>query len=113
MFQDRNDATRQLAMRLGAYRGMTPLVLAIPRGAVPMGRTLAKLLQGDFDVVLVRKLRAPYQPELAIGAIDESGWSTLAPYAAEIGADADYIAEEQRQQLRTLDARRAMYSPLR
>ena len=113
MFQDREDAARQLATRLGAYRGQKPLVLAIPRGAVPMGKTLASLLKGDFDVVLVRKLHAPYQPELAIGAIDESGWSTIAPYAAEVGADPHYIAEEKRQQLRTLDARRTMYSPLR
>lgn len=113
MFQDREDAARQLAASLEGYRGQKPLVLAIPRGAVPMGKTLAHLLEGDFDVVLVRKLRAPYQPELAVGAVDESGWITLAPYAAEVGADPDYIAEEKRFQLRTLDARRAMYSPLR
>ena len=113
MFHDREDAACQLATRLDAYRSQKPLVLAIPRGAAPMGKTLAGLLQGDFDVVLVRKLHAPFQPELAIGAIDESGWSTLAPYAAEVGADPDYIAEEKRQQLRALDARRAMYSPLR
>ena len=97
MFHDREDAARQLATRLDAYRSQKPLVLAIPRGAAPMGKTLAGLLKGDFDVVLVRKLHAPFQPELAIGAIDESGWSTLAPYAAEVGADPDYIAEEKRQ----------------
>ena len=97
MFHDREDAARQLATRLDAYRSQKPLVLTIPRGAAPMGKTLAGLLKGDFDVVLVRKLHAPFQPELAISAIDESGWSTLAPYAAEVGADPDYIAEEKRQ----------------
>lgn len=113
MFRDREDAARQLATRLEGYRGQSPLILAIPRGAVPMGKTLAGLLEGDFDVVLVRKLRAPYQPELAIGAIDESGWTTIAPFAAEAGANSDYISQEKRRQLQTLDGRRAIYSPLR
>lgn len=113
MFKNRDDAARQLAIRLGLYRGQTPLVLAIPRGAVPMGRTLAGLLQGDFDVVLVRKLQAPSQPELAIGAIDENGWSTIEPYAAEVGADPQYVEGEKRRQLQVLRARRAVYSPLR
>lgn len=112
MFQDREDAARQLAVRLEKFRGRKPLVLAIPRGAVPMGKTLARLLQGDFDVVLVRKLRAPYMPELAIGAIAESGWSTIAPYAAQVGADAEYIDQEKQRQLQTLQARRAAYSPM-
>lgn len=113
MFKDREDAARQLATRLAAYRGQNPLVLAVPRGAVPMGRLLAELLEGDFDVVLVRKLRAPYQHELAIGAVDEAGWTTIAPYAMSTGADQDYIAEEKHHQLQILRARRVMYSPLR
>lgn len=113
MFQDREEAARQLAARLTAYRGQHPLVLAIPRGAVPMGKLLAERLEGELDVVLVRKLRAPFQPELAIGAVDESGWTTIAPYAASTGADPDYIAEEKQHQLQILRSRRAMYSPLR
>lgn len=113
MFQDREDAARQLAGRLSAYRGQNPLVLAIPRGAVPMGKLLAELLGGEFDVVLVRKLRAPYSPEVAIGSVDESGWSYIAPYAASVGADQDYIAAEKHQQLDTLRSRRVQYSPLR
>jgi predicted phosphoribosyltransferase len=112
IFKDRNDAALQLAARLAHYRGKHPLVLAIPRGAVPMGKTLAQALGGDLDVVLVRKLRAPYQPELAIGSIDESGWTYLAPYAAEVGADADYIAAEKQRQLETIRARRAQYTPI-
>lgn len=113
MFRDRDDAARQLATRLGAYRGQHPLVLAIPRGAVPMGKLIAEQLEGEFDVVLVRKLRAPLQPELAIGAVDESGWTTMAPYAAAAGAGPDDIAAEKRLQLQVLRARRAQYSPLR
>lgn len=112
MFKDREDAARQLAKQLVAYRGQHPLVLAIPRGAVPMAKLIAERLEGDFDVVLVRKLRAPFQHELAIGAVDESGWTTIAPYAAATGADQDYIAEEKHHQLQILHSRRVLYSPL-
>lgn len=113
MFKDRDDAAHQLATQLLAYRGQHPLVLAIPRGAVPMGKVIAERLGGEFDVVLVRKLRAPLQRELAIGAVDESGWSTTAPYAAAVGADEGYIAAEKRLQLQVLRERRLRYSPLR
>ena len=75
MFKDRQDAANQLAEALEPYAGRNPLVLAIPRGAVPMARTIAGKLGGEFDVVLVRKLRAPCQPEFAIGSIDENGWA--------------------------------------
>ena len=74
-FRDREQAATQLASRLAIYRGQHPLVLAIPRGAVPMAELIADQLEGELDVVLVRKLGAPFQPELAIGAIDESGWA--------------------------------------
>ena len=113
MFQDREDAARQLATRLVAHRGQKPLVLAIPRGAVPMGKTLAGLLKGDFDVVLVRKLRSPYAAEVAVGSVDESGWTYVAPHAASFGADQDYIAAEKHEQLRTIESRRAQYTPIR
>lgn len=113
MFQDRNDAARQLARAMQHWRGQHPLVLAIPRGAVPMGRVIADALEGDFDVVLVRKLRAPHQPELAIGSVDESGWRHLSSYAADTGADEAYLEAEVQRQLRTLRQRRDLYAPLR
>jgi len=113
MFRDRLDAADQLVDRLKPYQGQNPLVLAIPRGAVPMARRIAQRLGGDFDVVLVRKLRAPRQPELAVGAVDETGWTYLAPYAASAGADEQHIAAEKRLQLETLRQRRAQYTPLR
>jgi predicted phosphoribosyltransferase len=72
-FDDRNDAGRRLAQALAHYCGQRPLVLAIPRGAVPMGRLLAEQLGGDLDVVMVRKIGAPHQPEFALAAIDEGG----------------------------------------
>lgn len=113
MFQDRLDAARQLAQALEAYRERNPLVLAIPRGAVPMARLIAQELGGDFDVVLVRKLRSPYAAEVAVGSVDESGWTYVAPHAASFGADQDYIAAEKYEQLRTIESRRAQYTPIR
>ena len=111
VFRDRIDAAEQLAEALAAYRGQHPLVLAIPRGAVPMGRVIAQRLRGDLDVVLVRKLRAPFSPEFAVGAIDETGWAYIAPHAGQAGADARYLDEEKAAQLETLRKRRAAYTP--
>lgn len=113
MFRDREEAARRLADELAAYKGKNPLVLAIPRGAVPMAKIVADRLGGEFDVVLVRKLRAPGQPEFAIGSVDESGWTYIGPYAAAAGADAEYLEDEKRRQLETIRTRRAQYTPLR
>src|SRR3990167_8461952 len=113
MFSDRNEAARRLAGKLIEYRGKSPLILAIPRGAVPMAKVIAEELGGEFDVVLVRKLRAPYHAELAIGSVDESGWTYIGDYAESVGADAAYIESEKRQQLETIRKRRAQYTPIR
>lgn len=113
MFRDRDEAASRLAERLKAYKGKNPLILAIPRGAVPMAKIIAKKLGGDFDVVLVRKLRAPHQPELAIGSVNESGWTYHADYAALYGANADYIDSEKQAQMDTIRQRRAQYTPVR
>jgi predicted phosphoribosyltransferase len=109
IFENREEAARLLAERLGAYRGKRPLVLAIPRGAVPMGRIVADALGGDLDVVLVRKLRAPDNPELAVGSIDESGRVYLEPRMRDLWSR-DYLEGEERLQLDTLRTRRDMYS---
>ncbi len=111
VFRDRSDAARRLAARLQAYRGQRPLVLAIPRGALPMAHALATVLQGDLDVVLVRKLGAPHEPEFAIGAIDESGWTYLAPQAQAAGTA--YVEAEKQRQLALIRRRRVQYTPLR
>jgi predicted phosphoribosyltransferase len=112
-FESRADAARQLASALAHYRGRNPLLLAIPRGAVAMGRLLADELGGELDVVLVRKLRAPDSPEFAVGAIDESGWTYVADHAERAGADAAYLERERQLQLATLRTRRAHYTPAR
>ena len=112
-FRDRNEAARRLVERLAVYKGENPLVLAIPRGAVPMARIVADALGGEVDVVLVRKLRAPYNPEFAVGSIDESGWTYIADYAAQAGAMPDYLEAEKKTQLETMRNRRAQYTPIR
>jgi predicted phosphoribosyltransferase len=111
VFQDRDDAAEQLARALADWRGQHPLVLAIPRGAVPMAVHIARRLQGDVDLVLVRKLHAAGAPEFAIGAIDESGWVYLAPHAAALGGNPLYVDQQKQEQLRELARRRSLYTP--
>jgi len=113
IFRDREDAARQLSEALVQYRGQRPLVLAIPRGAVPMAKIIAAELGGEVDVVLVRKLRAPGNPEFAIGSIDESGWTYLGEYARDYAGSAQYIEDEKERQLGVMRERRASYTPVR
>jgi predicted phosphoribosyltransferase len=88
-------------------------VLAIPRGAVEMGAAVAAALGGELDVVLVRKLRSPRNPELAVGSIDESGWTYVSEHAAQAGATEAHLAREKSTQLALLRRRRAQYTPAR
>jgi predicted phosphoribosyltransferase len=78
-----------------------------------MGQAVAQTLNGELDVVLVRKLRAPHQPELALGALDESGQVFMSRQAKYFGADAAYLAQEKAAQLATIRQRRAQYQQLR
>jgi predicted phosphoribosyltransferase len=113
VFDSRLDAGRRLAKALGAYRGRNALVLAIPRGAVEMGAVIARELEGELDVVLVKKLRAPDSPEFAVGAVDETGWTYIAPHAAAAGAGPEYLDNEKAVELELLRRRRAQYTPAR
>lgn len=113
LFADRADAARRLAAALARYDGDNALVLAIPRGGVPLARFIADALHGEFDVMLVRKLGAPGNPEFAVGAIDEAGRVQLADYARRAGATPDYVEREAARQLAQIRERRASYSPLR
>jgi len=113
VFTDRIDAGRQLARKLDVWRGQNPIVFAIPRGAVPMGKVIADALDGELDVVLTRKLGAPGNPEFAIGAVDETGWSYIAEYAAAAGATREYLDEVIAAEMETMRRRRAEYTPVR
>lgn len=72
-FHDRGDAGRQLAEALLRYRDENPIVLALPRGGVPVGYEIARALGAPLDVLVARKLGAPGQPELAMGAVAPGG----------------------------------------
>lgn len=109
MFYDRIEAAEALAAQLQEYRDRNPLILAIPRGAVPMGKVLAERLHGELDVVLVHKLGAPFDPEYAIGAIDESGWAHFTRDAEE--TDDARIKRIKDRQLEVLKKRRELYTP--
>ncbi len=114
MFRNREDAARQLAQRLKGRELHDPLVLAIPRGGVVTGAVLARELGADLDVVLSRKLRAPMEPELAVGAVSEDGRVYLNHHAQEVlGLTDDYLAEERRHQLGEIERRKKLFRGVR
>ncbi len=112
-FEDRAEAARQLAERLQPYSGSNALILAIPRGAVPMASIVAQALGAELDVVLVRKLRAPLQPEFAIGAVNESGWIYMSDSGRRGDVSDSYLATERREQMQTIRQRRSRYAAVR
>lgn len=113
IFRDRIEAGELLAEALAQWHGQNPLIAAIPRGAVPMAKVIADRLGGDLDVVLTRKLHAPGNPEFAIGAVDETGWTYLTEYAEQTGATRDYIEREIATERQTMRRRRSEYTPAR
>src|SRR3989440_12942121 len=76
-FLDRTDAGRRLAQRTLHLRGENVVVLGLPRGGVPVAAEVARALRAPLDVIVVRKLGVPFQPELAMGAIGEGGVRVL------------------------------------
>lgn len=103
MFNDRADAGRQLAARLSGLEGRAGIVLALPRGGVPVGAEVARALQIPLDVIGVRKLGAPMQPELGVGAIAEGGIRVLDGALVEQlqldDATLDRIEAQEREEL--------------
>ncbi len=73
LFRDRKEAGQRLALRLGRFAGEDPVVLALPRGGVPVAFEVAQVLGAPLDVAVVRKIGAPGRPELGIGAVGEGG----------------------------------------
>ena len=77
MFRDRSEAGQRLAARLQHYREAQPVVLALPRGGVPVGFEIARVLNAPLDLLFVRKIGVPWQPELAAAAVAEVGGSEI------------------------------------
>lgn len=109
IFNDRIEAALLLAEKLKNHQSKHPVVLGIPRGAMPMARLIADKLGADLDVVLVHKLSAPRQPELAIGSVGLSGEAYLYPRIKEWRISEDYIQTEIERQLTLLTQRRKDY----
>jgi putative phosphoribosyl transferase len=114
MFHDREDAAYKLAAAMRDLKLHNPLVLAIPRGGVVTGAVLARELGAELDVVLSRKLRAPAQPELAIGAISEDGQVHLNRRAVEaLGVTDQYLQHEKQHQLSEIARRKQLFRSVR
>ncbi|RTZ75857.1 MAG: hypothetical protein DSZ00_01215, partial [Gammaproteobacteria bacterium] len=110
-FADRRDAGRQLAKALAHHAGEKGLlVLALPRGGVPVGYEVAKALGADLDILLVRKLGTPGQPELAMGAIASGGIEVINPRIVQaLGISERQIQEVAREEYAELQRREAAY----
>ncbi|MCL6251228.1 phosphoribosyltransferase [Altererythrobacter sp. KTW20L] len=109
---DRRSAGCQLATRLGHLRDSDPIVLALPRGGVPVGYEIARALDAELGLVMVRKLGAPGHPKFAIGAVIDGDDPQVVfnEDAMRIVAPApDYVKEEAGRQLIELERRRHAY----
>ena len=111
-YADRRAAGRQLADKLAHFKEEQPVVLALPRGGVAVGFEIAEALDAPLDIVLVRKIGVPWQPELALGAVtDGAAPETFIDRDLATGLDIpeDYIKSETEQQLQEIERRRNSY----
>ncbi|MDD5436705.1 MAG: phosphoribosyltransferase family protein [Candidatus Omnitrophica bacterium] len=109
-FRDRQEAGRFLGRALGRVRGKDVVVLGIPRGGLVVAREAASILGADLDMILSRKLGSPRNPELAIGAISETGRVFLdETIVAHTGAGEAYIKEEAKRQSAEIGRRSGIF----
>ncbi len=112
MFSNRQDAGRQLAQRLTHLADRDPLILGLPRGGVMVAAEIADSLGAPLDVLVVRKLGAPAQPELAIGAVtngDHPRQILNDRVIRSLGVDRDYLDREIERQLDEVRRRQTLY----
>jgi putative phosphoribosyl transferase len=112
MFVDRSEAGRQLARALRHLRAEQPIILALPRGGVVVGFEVAKALDAILDLLLIRKIGAPDQPELAIAAVVDGASPQVVvneDLAASIGVDQRYMAEQKALKLKEIERLRERY----
>jgi putative phosphoribosyl transferase len=111
-FKDRADAGRRLAAALGAYVDQEPVVLALPRGGVPVAAIVADRLKAPLDLVLVRKIGTPGQPEVALGAVVDGAHPTIVRNEDILVATGTGVAEFDaigRRELAEIERRRVRY----
>src|SRR5687767_8992193 len=112
MLANRQEAGRALAVKLLAYKNENPVILALPRGGVPVAAEIARTLGAPLDVILVHKIGAPYQQELAIGAVVGGAQpETLVDdeISTLMRVDRDYVAAEAARQLLIIERRETLY----
>lgn len=107
MFANREEAGRLLSKKLFQYKGKSPLVLGIPRGAMPMAEIIARDLDGELNAILVHKIPAPNQEELAIGSVGLTGDIFRLPSIDAYGISEDYVQKAAKEQRLKLKERRS------
>jgi len=110
LFQDRVDAGKKLAAQLRPFLDKNPLVLALPRGGVVVGYEVAKELHAPLDVVVVRKVGDPVNPELGVGALSEQGVSIVDQEAVvSLGITQEQLQKVQEKERNELERRISAY----
>jgi len=111
-FRDRADAGRRLAEALAGYAGQDATVLALPRGGVPVAAEIAAALKAPLDLVLVRKIGVPFDPELAMGAVADAGTPCTvrnADVIASVGVEEATFEAVRGRELAEIERRRGAY----
>lgn len=111
-FRDRHDAGLQLALALMYLKNERPVILALPRGGVPVGYEIAHELIAPLDVLLVRKIRAPMFPELGLGALVDGNPSQVVlndDLIQRLNVSDSYLEEEKQFQIAEIERRRQLY----
>jgi putative phosphoribosyl transferase len=111
-FADRAAAGRQLAAKLTQFKDRAPVILALPRGGVAVGFEIARALGAPLDIVLVRKIGVPWQPELAIGAVADGISPEIfidADLANALGIPESYVEDQTARHLEEIERRRTSY----
>jgi putative phosphoribosyl transferase len=112
IFNDRKDAGLKLSKALAKYKSESPVVLAIPRGGVPVGYEVAHVLDAPLDIIVARKLGAPGEPELGLGAIvdgDHPETVLNQNVVAAVGVSEQYLRAEIQSQLKEIRRRQKIY----
>lgn len=109
-FENRWEAGTRLAGKLQAYAGQNPLVLAVPRGGVAVALPLWRYLGGELEVHITRKIGAPLQPELALGALSADGFLLVNDHlTARLGVPQSYLEQAVQEERREIERRMALY----